>query len=200
VNPKDTAIPAGATDEWAKNLDDKERLFVEGYLQTLNKRQAAEYAGYTLESARKHAYTIFNRSHVREAIEHLLRTRTGVTKTWLVDKLVAIIDTDLADVADWDESGGLIFKASGELTAEQKVAVSEIVEERTKLGKTLKVRLYDKLSAMAHLAKLLNLLVDRQEISGPGGGPVEVIDHRARIMDRLNAIAKRSDKPDAASE
>jgi hypothetical protein len=54
---------------------------------------------------------IFKRPHVREAIEHLLRTCTGVTRTWLIDKLVAIIDTDLADVADWDESGGLIFKA-----------------------------------------------------------------------------------------
>ena len=113
---------------------------------------------------------------------------------------MAIIDTDLADVAEWNEVGELVFKSSSDLTAEQKVAVSEIIEERTKLGKTLKVRLYDKLSAMAHLAKLLNLLVDRQEISGPNGGPVEVIDHRARIMDRLNAIAKRSDKPDAASE
>ena len=45
---------------------------------------------------------------------------------------------------------------------------------------------------MGHLARLLNLLVDRQEISGPNGGPVEVTDHRARIMDRLNAIAKRT--------
>ena len=95
VKPKDTAIPAGASDEWAKNLDDKERLFVEGYLQTLNKLRAAEYAGYTFESARKHAYDIFKRPQVRDAIEVLLRTRTGVTKAWLIDKLVAIIDTDL---------------------------------------------------------------------------------------------------------
>jgi hypothetical protein len=76
VNPKDTAIPAVASDEWAKNLTDKERLFVGGYLQTLNKKQAAEYAGYTHESARKHAYDVFNRPHVREAIELLLQTRT----------------------------------------------------------------------------------------------------------------------------
>jgi hypothetical protein len=102
VNPKDTAIPAVASDEWAKKLDDKERLFVEGYLQTLNKRQAAECAGYSHETAKRFAYEIFKRAHVREAIEHLLRTRTGVTKTWLIDKLVAIIDTDLADVSDWD--------------------------------------------------------------------------------------------------
>jgi hypothetical protein len=201
VNPKDTAIPAGASDEWAKNLDDKERLFVEGYLQTLNKLRAAEYAGYTFESARKHAYTIFNRPHVREAIEHLLRTRTGVIKTWLIDKLVAIIDTDLADVSDWDLDGDLVFKGSADLTAEQKVAVAEVVQERARDGgRTFKLKLYDKLSAMAHLAKLLNLLVDRQEISGPNGGPVEVTDHRARIMDRLNAIAKGSEKPDTASE
>jgi phage terminase small subunit len=191
VKPKDTAIPAGASDEWAKNLDDKERLFVEGYLQTLNKLRAAEYADYTFESARKHAYHIFNRPHVREAIEHLLRTRSGVTKAWLVDKLVAIVGTDLADVADWDGHGNIVFKASCNLTDEQKVAVSEIVQERTKLGSTLKVKLYDKLAAMGHLAKLLSMLVDRQEISGPGGGPVEVTDHRARITDRLNAIAKR---------
>jgi hypothetical protein len=51
---------------------------------------------------------------VREAIEYLLRTRNGVTKTWLVDKLVAIIDTDLADVSDWDEDAELVFKTSSE--------------------------------------------------------------------------------------
>jgi phage terminase small subunit len=191
VNP--TAIPAGASDEWAKELDDKERLFVEGYLQTLNKRQAAKHAGYSKATAKRFAYEIFKRPHVREAIEIevLLRTRTGVTKAWLIDKLVAIIDTDLADVSTWDDDGNLVFKTSANLTAEQKVAVSEIIQERTKLGTTLKIKLYDKLSAMSHLAKLLNLLVERQEISGPNGGPVEVTDHRARIMDRLNAIAKR---------
>jgi hypothetical protein len=110
VNPKDTAIPASASEEWAKNLDDKERLFVEGYLQTLNKRQAAEYAGYSHETAKRWAYEIFKRPHVREAIKHLLRTRTGVTKTRLIDKLVAIIDTNLADVCEWDEDGELVFK------------------------------------------------------------------------------------------
>ena len=64
----------------------------------------------------------------------------------------------------------------------------------TPLG-TLKIRLYDKLAAMGHLAKLLNMLVDRQEISRPSGGPVEVTDHRARITERLNDIAKRRRPP-----
>jgi phage terminase small subunit len=179
------------SDDWAKKLDDKERLFVEGYLQTLNKREAARQAGYTESSAVRYAHEIFRRPHVREAIEHLLRTRSGVTKTWLVDKLAAIIETNLADVAEWNELGDLVFKLPSELTDEQRVAVAEIVSERTKLGNTVKVKLYDKMSAMAHLAKLLNMLVDRSEISGPDGGPVEVVDHKSRITERLNAIAKR---------
>jgi phage terminase small subunit len=52
-----------------------------GYLQRLNKKRAAEYAGYTSESATRRAYDIFNRPHVREAIELCLRKRTGVTKS-----------------------------------------------------------------------------------------------------------------------
>jgi phage terminase small subunit len=192
VNPRDTAIPAGASEEWAKKLGSKERLFVEGYRQTLNKRKAARYAGYTDESAAKYAYDIFNRPHVREAIELCLRNRTGITKTWIVDKLAAIIDTNLADIGSCDADGTFVLLPSKDLTDEQKVAVSEVVTEYGKNGRTTKVKLHDKLAAMAQLSKLLNMLVDRQEISGPGGGPVEVTDHRARITERLNDIAKRT--------
>jgi hypothetical protein len=114
VNPKDTAVRGSVSDECAKNLDDKERLFVEGYLQTLNKRQAARYAGYTDESVARYAYDIFNRPHVREAIELCLRNRTGVTKPWIVDKLAAIIN--LADVGSWDADGTFVLLPSEDLT------------------------------------------------------------------------------------
>jgi hypothetical protein len=66
------------------------------------------------------------------------------------------------------------------------------VTEYGKNGRTTKVKLHDKLAAMAQLSKLLNMLVDRQEVNGPGGGPVEVTDYRARITERLNDIAKRT--------
>ena len=78
-----------------------------------------------------------------------------------------------------------------DLTDEQKVAISEVATEYGKNGRTTKVKLHDKLAAMAQLSELLNMLVDRQEISGPDDGPVEVTDHRALITERLNEIAKR---------
>ena len=71
-------------------------------------------------------------------------------------------------------------------------AISEVATEYGKNGRTTKVKLHDKLAAMAQLAKLLNMLVDRQEISGPDDRLVEVTDHRARITERLNDIAKRT--------
>jgi hypothetical protein len=41
------------------------------------------------------------------------------------------------------------------------------------------------------------MLINRQEISGPEGGPVAVehVDHKTRILDRLDAIAKRLPAP-----
>jgi hypothetical protein len=44
------------------------------------------------------------------------------------------------------------------------------VTEYGKNGRSIKVKLHDKLAAIAQLSKLLNMLVDRQEISGPDGG------------------------------
>ena len=79
---------------------------------------------------------------------------------------MAIVDTDLADVSNWDESGELIFKASAELTPEQKVAVSDIIKES--LGGQ---HAQDQALRHGHLAKLLSLCIGRQEIGGPNGEP-----------------------------
>jgi hypothetical protein len=88
----------------------------------------------------------------------------------------------------WPEHAGIE-------TEPPRTAMARMLEPLTNLyGRTRHgtLKLYDKLSAMAHLAKLLNLLVDRQEIRGPNGSPVEVTDHRGRITERCNDIAKRT--------
>jgi hypothetical protein len=54
------------------------------------------------------------------------------------------------------------------------------------------------LQALTLLAKISGMLITQQEISGPGGRPVEVdhtIDHSARICTRLDAIAARLPAP-----
>jgi hypothetical protein len=70
-------------------------------------------------------------------------------------------------------------------------AVTEVVNEKG--HRTLRVKQHDRLAALTLLARISGMLINRQEISGPGGKPVEVehVDHRARILSRLDEIAKQ---------
>ena len=148
------------------------------------------------ESTRRHAYSIFNRPHVREAIELLLQARTGVTKAWIVDQLVELARTKATDLYEWSADTGLRLKDSDEIDPENIGAVAEIEETRMtdKRGNdvvTIKIKQHSRHQALKDLAKIFKMEVERQEISGPDGGPVEVTDHRALITERLNEIAKR---------
>jgi hypothetical protein len=45
---------------------------------------------------------------------------------------------------------------------------------------------HNRLQALALLAKMLGLVINRQQVSGPGGGPVEVVDHAAPLGSTLS--------------
>jgi hypothetical protein len=69
---------------------------------------------------------------------------------------------------------------------------SRITDKQGKEVVTLKIKQHSRHRALKDLAKIFRMEFERQEISGPSGGPVEVTDHRARITERLNAIVKRT--------
>ena len=70
--------------------------------------------------------------------------------------------------------------------------------QRTKDG--IKVLTRDKDAALANISRYLGMLVDRKEISGPGGGPVPMAHITAADLtdDQLAAILKASDAADEA--
>jgi hypothetical protein len=87
-------------------------------------------------------------------------------------------------------------KDSDEIDPENIGAVAEIEETRVTDKKcndvvTIKIKQHSRHQALKDLAKIFKMEVERQEISGPDGGPVEVTDPRALITERLNEIAKR---------
>lgn len=58
--------------------------------------------------------------------------------------------------------------------------------------RTLRVKHLDQLAALTLLARVLGMLVNKTELSGPGGRPLEIehtIDHSAPIRSRLDEIA-----------
>lgn len=71
--------------------------------------------------------------------------------------------------------------------------------ERTRNG--IKINMRDKDAAVANLARYLGMLVDKKEISGPGGGPLALAHLSADDLsdDQLAAILKADgDAPDQA--
>jgi hypothetical protein len=70
--------------------------------------------------------------------------------------------------------------------------------QRTKDG--LKILTRDQDAAMANISRYLGMLVDRKEISGPGGGPVALAHLSADDLsdDQLAAILKADDATDEA--
>jgi len=70
--------------------------------------------------------------------------------------------------------------------------------ERTRNG--IKITMRDKDAAVSNLARYLGMMVDRKEISGPGGGPVALAHLSADDLsdDQLAAILKADDATDEA--
>jgi hypothetical protein len=67
--------------------------------------------------------------------------------------------------------------------------IEESVNERD--HRTIRIKQHDGLAALTLLAKISGMLVNKTELSGPQAGPVEVVDYRQQITDRLEAMSKR---------
>jgi hypothetical protein len=75
---------------------------------------------------------------------------------------------DHLDVA----SGVVTVKPSADLTAEQAAAIAEVQDVATANGRTVRVKLANKLEALKALARYLGMFVEKHEHAGPGGGPI----------------------------
>lgn len=109
---------------------------------------------------------------VLRAIERHLDAADARTDR-IVRELGLVAFSDLRDVASWD-ARGVRVTASRLLGDGAAAAVQEVEQRDTAEGRHVRVRLHDKLGALALLAKIRHLLVERRELSGPGGGPVPV--------------------------
>jgi phage terminase small subunit len=189
--------------KWAEGLADKERVFVEEYLIDLNGRQAAIRCGYQPGSASNDARRMLDKPSVAAAIDKALAERPGITRTRIVDELAKVAFANMGDYAKWD-GDGVNLVDSESLEEGQRAAVAEVKQTRTETERsttvTVNFKLHDKLGALEKLGKVMRMFVDRQEVSGPGGGPMEVTSPRERIAGRMATLAGRLAAPAAAVE
>lgn len=168
----------------AGKLTPKQGRFVEEYLVDLNATQAAIRAGYSEKTAAVVGYENLRKPHVAAAVEKAVSERsdrTKVTSDTVVEELAKIGFSDMRRFSSWGPDGVNII-SSESLEDEHAACVSEVSSQKTvttdKYGATTqvvnsKMKLYDKLGALNSLGKHLNMFVERKEVTGRDGGPIE---------------------------
>jgi len=191
-------------------LSPKALQFCAEYLIDLNGTQAAIRAGYSAKTARQQAADLLAKPDIAEEIARLAKARekrTEITADTVLRELLTIARVDIAEAFNDDGS----LKAIKDMPEDVRRAIAGVDvyqeyagrgESREAIGETKKLRFWDKNKALELLGKHLRLFIERQEHSGPGGGPIqtlstalspEQIAQVERIKARRDAI--KSNKP-----
>lgn len=170
----------------------KKAAFVREYLVDMNATQAARRAGYAQKSARQAGARLMSDAAIMTEIQNASAARAErviVTADEVLRKLLHIADVDLADL--YDEHGNLknihdIPEATRRAMA--GIEVDELWEgrgeDRTQVGVTRKVKLWDKPRALELLGKHLKLFTEVHEHRGLERLAEEYRQAEARVAGR----------------
>jgi len=93
---------------------------------------------------------------------------------------------NMDDFSEWGPDG-VTLRASKDLPPGLTACVAEVTETKTKDGGSIKFKLHDKPAALRDIAKYLGMFIERHEVSGPEGGPIE-ITQKERLMNRIDQM------------
>lgn len=154
--------------------------FIKEYLLDRNATRAAIAAGYSEKGASVAGYTLLRNPKIREEInkkDEELNKKYDLSAERIKEEIARLCYYDPAAFFNPDGTP----KAINDLDEDSRRAISgfdvaELFsgsgEDRSAVGYIKKVKLIDKAKALELAAKIQRLLVDRQEVTGPDGGPV----------------------------
>lgn len=178
--------------------------FVQEYLVDLNPTAAAQRAGFRSKPEHTKGYQMLRipevAAAVREAMEARSR-RTGITAERVLEELGKIGFSDVRNLTRWkarpardgDAAGGppaydLWIRDSEELDDATAGAISEV---RHYNGGGVRIRLHDKLCALALIARHLGMMGPRQDSAGPGGHGLDAVA-MSRLTERFSRVSQQT--------
>lgn len=169
-------------------LTARQAAFAAEYVKDFNGSRAATAAGYSARTAAEQATDLLTRPHVQAEVtrlKDLVAARNRIDTDQIIQELKRIAFGDIRDTVRWGPKGIELFP-SEMLTADAAAAIVE-VSEHTSEGrggnhKTVKLKRADKIAALALLAKYDRNFVDRKEVAGKDGGPVQVQQSWIEVM------------------
>lgn len=178
-------------------LNERQKRFIAEYLVDLNATQAAIRAGYSEKTAHSTGCRLLKQADIAASLakhQEARAERVGITADMVLEELARIGFANIYDYMRLTEQGDAFVDLS-ELTREQAAAISEVTVEDFKDGRgekardvrRVKFKLHDKRPALVDIGKHLGMFVDRKEITGKDGGPIEVSETPAskRLKDFL---------------
>lgn len=190
-----------------KELDAREKRFVEEYLIDLDPKRAAIEAGYSATMAASKAYQWVSngkvKPHVYAAVHEAQAKRserTEITQDMVLQELALLGFANAGEYFKWGPNG-VTLKDSDELTREQQAAVSEVSETITEKGGTIRMKMHDKKGALVDIGRHLGMFTDKHEFTGKDGGPIqyENMDQDERTQRIEDLIARRGIGADPAT-
>ncbi len=159
-------------------LTPRRQKFVEEYLVDLNATQAVIRAGYSPNGARVQGVRLLTNDNVQDAIRELRAKdseKVGVTRERTLEEYRRVAYGDSRAVMTWGP-GGMTIIESKELTDEEADMVSEVSDRTTQTGRTIQIKLHDRLRALDGIRKMEGYDAPVKTVhTGADGGPIGVI-------------------------
>lgn len=173
-----------------KKLDQREQRFVEEYLVDLDPKRAALNAGYSKTTAASKAYQWVSngkvKPHVFDAVREAQAARseqTGIDAAWVLNRLAAEADADLADL--YDEDGALRpVHEWPDIWRKGLVAgldVEEIRADGAVIGHVRKLKLSDRIKRIELIGKHVDVQAFREQVEHKGGISINVTQEDAEL-------------------
>ena len=162
-------------------ITNKQRVFIEGYLQCWNAAEAARRAGYSERTARIQASRLLSKANIQEEIQSRISEKAMSAD----EVLLRLGDMARGDMGEFMDIESMSFNLALEKAKELgKTHLIKRVKQRTIITQKkdgdeeenhyIELELHDSQSALVHLGKYHKLFTDKTEITGKDGEAIRV--------------------------
>lgn len=164
-----------------RKLTPKEKLFVGYYLESLNGADAVRKAGYKSKRPDAFAYELLRKPETQAAIKVAMDARAEKVEIKAEDVLREIKTAAFLDPLElFADDGTLLPLSQMPESARRAIAGIEVEEtfegqgkDRVWSGYLKKIKLVSKEGTLTLAGRHLGMFVDKKELSGPNGGPIQ---------------------------
>lgn len=176
------------------DLTDKQRRFIDAYLVCWNATEAAARAGYSgaRASLAQIGHENLRKLEIRAEIDARL-SESAMPASEVLARLTEIARSSMADFLSPRGKGVAL-----DLKRASDAGALHLVKKYTKTKQGVTIELYDAQAALVKLGEHHRLFVQRQEITGKDGGPIDIVDAREQLAAALAGLVTPSDAEPAS--